>query len=133
MGNTQKEYREMSVAVNEVTQNSRFTNIDLSKEILAMTLSDKGIITSCNGACARLLGCTPSEIKFQHISTFLPEIQEENLFKDNHVNPRLCFLSHIGYHFQVVKSNGMFFAGKVIFVELANTGEYFVRVIIRPV
>lgn len=99
----------------------------------ALTISDSGIITGCNKSCARLLGCKSTDLKLQHISKFFPQIRNETLFEEHHVNPRLCFLSRIGYHFQVVTSTGARFVSKMFFVELANTCENYIRVTIRPI
>jgi PAS domain-containing protein len=130
METIQKDYHETNTVTDAITQAA---NTDLIEEAPAMILSDDGTITNCNVACATLLGCPMTEIVWQHISKFLPQIQEEMLFKEHHLNPRLRFLSRIGHHFQAVRCNGALFASKVFFVELGNTCESFIRVIIRPV
>lgn len=134
MNGIQKEYRESSPVRNVVRHSGRYiADVGLSDEASAITVSGSGIITGCNRSCARLLSCKPGELNLQHISKIFPQIQDEMLFEERHVNPRLSFLSRIGYHFEVVKGNGANFASKLFFVELANTCENYIRVIIRPV
>ena len=46
-----------------------------SEEITAViTLYDNGTICECNQAAGELLGCPPSKLTWQHISTFLPQL-----------------------------------------------------------
>lgn len=134
MENTQNDYLKVNAVINpRAHEFSHINNDDFFGKTPAMTLSIKGIITYCNVSCAKLFGCFSFELIRQHISKFLPQIQEMMLFEGHHLNPRLRFLSHIGYHFQVNRSNGIAFDSKVFFVELGNTSENFIRVIFRPV
>lgn len=134
MKNIQKEYRDTDAAVDTITRSYKHVaNASLNEETPAMMLNYSGIITDCNWACARLLGYPQTQVIQQHISKFLPQIQETVLFKDHHLNPHLRFLSRIGHHFQAVRCNGAFFASQIFFVELGNTCESFIRVIIRPI
>ncbi len=130
MDNIQRAYHEAITVSDAITQGA---NTNLVEEMPAMMLSDDGIITDCNGACATLLGRSPNRIVRQHISKFLPQIHETTLFKDHHLSPHLRFLSRIGHRFQAMRDDGTFFDSKVFFVELGNTRESFVRVIIRPI
>ena len=130
MDNIQRAYHETITVADAITQGA---NTNLIEEAPAMVLSDNGVITDCNGACATLLGIPPNGTVKQHISKFLPQIHELMLFKDRHLNPHLRFLSRIGNRFQAVRSDGTFFDSKVFFVELGNTCESFIRVIIRPI
>jgi PAS domain-containing protein len=134
MRNIQKVYGETNTGTSTVTRDySDVINHGLIEETPALMLNDDGIITDCNGACADLLGCATKDITSQHISKFLPQMQEAMLFNNHHLNPQLRFLSHIGHHFQAIRNDGSFFFSKVFFVELGNKYESFIRVIIRPI
>jgi PAS domain-containing protein len=131
MRNIQKVYGETNTVAGDY---SHVIDHGLIEETPALMLNDDGIITDCNGACADLLGCATKDITSQHISKFLPQMQEAMLFNHHHhLNPQLRFLSHIGHHFQAIRNDGSFFFSKVFFVELGNTYESFIRVIIRPI
>jgi PAS domain S-box-containing protein len=134
MDNIQKKQLGTNVAAGGIMQGYRYiANTDLIEEMPAMMLSDDGVITDCNEACATLLGYSPAEVVWQHISKFLPQMHEAILFKDHHLNPQLRFLSRIGHLFKAVRGDGTVFLSKVFFVELGNTCESFIRVIIRPI
>lgn len=134
MKSIQEEYRKGDEIAEVIARNYRYAiNLDLAGDPPAMILDDSGTITSCNGACAELLGCTPPEVAWHHISKFIPKLQEAMLFNEHHLNPHLRFLSRIGHHFKAVKGDGTYFASKVFFVELGNSCDSFIRVIMRPV
>lgn len=111
----------------------RVTNNVMTEEMPAIILNDDGIITDCNNACSSLLCGSRAEIVWQHISKFLPQMHDAMLFNNCHLNPQLRYLSRIGHHFQAVRNDGSVFFSKIFIVELGNTYESFIRVIIRPV
>lgn len=132
--NEQKKYGDKNTAEDTVNYGYKhITNIDMIDDTPAMILNDDGIITDCNGACTNLLGCPQAEVIWQHISKFLPQIHDAMLFNNHQLNPHLRYLSHIGHHFKAVKNDGTLFFSKIFFVELGNTYESFIRVIIRPI
>lgn len=98
-----------------------------------LTLSDNGTIIECNNAAGVLLGCAPSRLTWQHISTILPKLAEIALMQDKKINPNLRLFSRIGYAFEVIGMTGAHFASVVFFNEIENSGRHFLRVILRPV
>lgn len=104
-----------------------------SEEITAViTLYDNGTICECNQAAGELLGCAPSKLTWQHISTFLPQLAENALMLGEKINPNLRFLSRIGYDFEMIGFGGVHFACALFFNEVENFGRHCLRIIIRP-
>lgn len=98
-----------------------------------LTLYDNGMIRDCNKAGGKLLGCSPTELTWQHISRFLPQLKEIVLVRNSHLNPYLRFLSRVGHHFEVIGLDGAHFAGELFFSEMENLGRHLLRIIICPV
>ena len=115
------------------TDSHDLSQIDVENKLAVLTLYDNGIIRYCNKACARLLGCTPSKLIWQHVSTIFPQLAEVALVKDERVNPYLRFLSRVGHHFEVVGLGGVNFACELFFNEVENLSQHCLRVIIQPV
>ncbi len=104
-----------------------------SEEITAViTLYDNGTICECNQAAGELLGCAPSKLTWQHISTFLPQLAENALMLGEKINPNLRFLSRIGYGFEMIGFGGVHFVCALFFNEVENFGRHCLRIIIRP-
>jgi PAS domain-containing protein len=98
-----------------------------------LTLTDKGMIRECNDAVGRLFGCDPSQLIWQHVSAFLPQLAEIMLLQGEQINPRLSFLSRIGHHFEAIGPAGASFVSELFFHIVENPGRRHLRVIIRPV
>lgn len=120
-------------ATSDDTKNAASACICHSEEITAViTLYDNGTICECNQAAGELLGCAPSKLTWQHISTFLPQLAENALMLGEKINPNLRFLSHIGYGFETIGFSGVHFACALFFNEVENFGRHCLRIIIRP-
>lgn len=111
---------------------SRINTIEGENDKLILTLHYNGMITDCNKAGGRLLGCLPSELIWQHISRLLPQLKNISLTQGQDLNPYLRFLSRVGYKFEVIGSKGVHMVCKVFFCEIGSMGHRFLRVIICP-
>lgn len=99
---------------------------------LVLTLHYNGMITECNKAGGKLLGCRPSELIWRHISLLLPQLRNVALMDGVNMNPYLHFLSRIGYKFDVISLSGARLIARVFFCEIGNIDHRFLRVIICP-
>lgn len=99
---------------------------------LVLTLHFNGMITECNKAGSRLLGCLPSELIWQHISRLLPQLKNVALMNGANLNPYLHFLSRVGYKFDVISLKGVHLIARVFFCEIGSMEHRFLRVIICP-
>ena len=114
-------------------KNAASASICHSEEITAViTLYDNGTICECNQAAGELLGCAPSKLTWQHISTFLPQLTENALMLGEKINPNLRFLSRIGYGFEMIGFGGVHFVCALFFNEVENFGRHCLRIIVRP-
>ena len=102
-------------------------------KMAVLTLDKNGMIRDCNKAGGRLLGCSPAELTWQHISKLLPQLIEVVLFRDKKLNPRLRYISRIGQPFEMVTLSGARYVCALFFREVENLGAHFLRVIICPV
>jgi len=100
---------------------------------LVLTLHYNGMITECNKAGGKLLGCLPSELIWQHISRLLPQLKNVALMEGSNLNPYLHFLSRVGYKFDVISLRGARFIARVFFCEIGSMEHRFLRVIICPI
>lgn len=101
--------------------------------MIVLTLNDNGWISSCNKAAGKLLGCATSQLNWQHISMFLPQLAQTSLMLDGKINPRLRFLSRIGHRFEVVSPSGTHFFSRLFFNDLEKPGRHSLCLIIRPI
>lgn len=99
---------------------------------LVLTLHYNGMITECNKAGGKLLGCLPSELIWQHISRLLPQLKNVALMEGPNLNPYLHFLSRVGYKFEVISLRGARLIAKVFFCEIGDMEHRFLRIIICP-
>lgn len=100
--------------------------------IAAITLDSHGTILDCNPSASVLLNCSETKPTWQHISKFFPQLGEIALLIEERINPKLRFLSRVGYHFDAVAMNGLRFASKLYFVDIDHFGEHNLRLIIVP-
>ncbi len=105
---------------------------DSDENRLVLTLHYNGMITECNKAGGKLLGCLPSELIWQHISRLLPQLQNVALMEGSNLNPYLHFLSRVGYKFDVISLKGARLIARVFFCEIGSMEHRFLRVIICP-
>lgn len=105
---------------------------DIEEPIAVLTLNDTGMIRECSQAVCKLLGYRPSKLIWQHISLLLPQLAETTVMKAGQVNPRLHFLSRIGYQFDVIGQDGAQIAGELFFSIVETLGRQQLRIIIRP-
>lgn len=120
------EYKRVSVAKQPVVSDESDENR------LVLTLHYNGMITECNKAGGRLLGCLPSELIWQHISRLLPQLKNVALMEGSNLNPYLHFLSRVGYKFDVISLRGARLIARVFFCEIGSMEHRFLRVIICP-
>jgi hypothetical protein len=106
---------------------------DVENDSLVLTLHFNGMISDCNKAGGKLLGCLPSELIWQHISRLLPQLKNIALMQGQNLNPYLRFLSRVGYKFDVISLKGVHMVCKVFFCEIGGMGHRFLRVIICPI
>lgn len=99
---------------------------------LVLTLHFNGMITECNKAGGKLLGCLPSELIWQHISRLLPQLKNVALMEGPNLNPYLHFLSRVGYKFDVISLRGARLIARVFFCEIGTMEHRFLRIIICP-
>jgi len=105
---------------------------DIDDNRLVLTLHYNGMITDCNKAGGKLLGCLPSELIWQHVSRLLPQLKNIALMQGQNLNPYLRFLSRVGYKFDVISLKGVHLVCKVFFCEIGCMGHRFLRVIVCP-
>jgi light-regulated signal transduction histidine kinase (bacteriophytochrome) len=108
------------------------TSDDSDENRLVLTLHFNGMITECNRAGSRLLGCLPSELIWQHVSRLLPQLKNVALMEGSNLNPYLHFLSRVGYKFDVISHRGARLVARVFFCEIGSMEHRFLRVIICP-
>lgn len=105
---------------------------DEDEHRLVLTLHYNGMITECNKAAGKLLGCLPSELIWQHISRLLPQLKDIALMQGANLNPYLHFLTRVGYQFEVISLGGMRMLARVFFCEVGSMNHRFLRVIVCP-
>ena len=120
------EYKQASVAKQVAVSDESDENR------LVLTLHFNGMITECNKAGGKLLGCLPSELIWQHISRLLPQLKNVSLMEGSNLNPYLHFLSRVGYKFDVISLRGARLIARVFFCEIGSMDHRFLRVIICP-
>jgi len=101
------------------------------EDMALLTLHDNGLIKDCNNTCVRLLGCEFDKLRFQHISSFFPQLAQVTLIDKKSINPYLRFLSRVGHHFEAVDMMGMHFSCKLFFNDIEEFGRHYLRVIVR--
>lgn len=106
---------------------------DYEESMAVVMLNDRGLIRDCNRACETLFGCPASRLLWRHVSVLLPQLAGIELMQCGCINPRLRFLSHIGYLFEVVGLGGVHIACKLFLNDVENAGRHYLRLIIRPV
>lgn len=121
------EYKSSSSA-----QYSRVKDEDSDEDRLVLTLHYNGMITECNKAGGKLLGCRSSELIWRHISQLLPQLKNVALMNGANLNPYLHFLSRVGYKFDVISLKGVHLIARVFFCEIGSMEHRFLRVIICP-
>lgn len=116
------------------TQTARQTviNNESDENRLILTLHYNGMITECNKAGGKLLGCLPSELIWQHVSRLLPQLKNVALMEGPNLNPYLHFLSRVGYKFEVISLRGARLIARVFFCEIGDMEHRFLRIIICP-
>jgi hypothetical protein len=120
------EYKQASVAKQVAVSDESDENR------LVLTLHYNGMITECNKAGGKLLGCLPSELIWQHISRLLPQLKNVALMEGPNLNPYLHFLSRVGYKFDVISLRGARLIARVFFCEIGTMEHRFLRIIICP-
>jgi hypothetical protein len=120
------EYKQASVAKRAAVSDESDENR------LVLTLHYNGMITECNKAGGKLLGCLPSELIWQHISRLLPQLKNVALMEGPNLNPYLHFLSRVGYKFDVISLRGARLIARVFFCEIGTMEHRFLRIIICP-
>lgn len=106
---------------------------DSGLNLPVLTIYDNGMIRSCSQDAIMLLGCSLDKLKWRHISTFLPQLADTFITQDGKINPNLRFLSHIGYHFDVIDIRGEHIACALFFNEVERFDKHYLRVIFRPI
>ena len=103
------------------------------EETAVLTLYDNGTICQCNQAAVDLFGCAPTGLTWLPVSKFLPQLADKDLMQGESINPKLRFLSHIGYGFEMIAFSGVPSACMLFFNEVQDLGRHCLRLIIRPV
>jgi len=106
---------------------------DTGLNLPELTIYDNGMIRGCSNAASELLCCTLDKLRWRHISIFLPQLSGMAIIESGKINPNLRFLSHIGYHFDVIDMQGAHIACALFFNEVERSGKHYLRLIFRPV
>lgn len=102
-------------------------------DTVVLTLNDKGMIRECSKTSWKLLGCPSNQLIWKHITLLLPQLVGVQLMYNKRINPRLRFLSRIGYRFEVVCPDGIHVASEIFFNHVETAERNYLRVIVRPV
>ena len=97
-----------------------------------LSLNEQGMIFDCNVPTGGLFGYRRSELAWRHISELMPELAGIKLMRDDQVNPRLRFLSHIGHRFQLLGLGGKPFEVRFFILDMENQGRRYLRAMIFP-
>ncbi len=100
--------------------------------MVVLMLNDNGLILNCNTVAEKLLGCMTSQLLWQHVSRFLPQLADTALMLNGKINPRLRFLSRIGHLFELASPNGASFPSRLFFNEVEISGLHNLCLVICP-
>lgn len=106
-------------------------NETVSAEPAAITVNRNGTICNCNKAAETLFGFRHEELVTQHISLLLPQLSDVEWIQDGRPNPHLSFLSRIGRRYKAMKRDGNQFASRLFVVDLGNSEQCGLQLIIR--
>lgn len=98
-----------------------------------LTLNEQGMICDCNMDGMEALGYRRSDLAWQHISALVPELAGIKLMLGEKINPRLHFLSRIGYRFRLIGQGGKHMEGELFIRDMEQPGKRFLRAMIFPV
>lgn len=99
---------------------------------IELTLNEQGMIYGCIILTGDLFGYRRGVSAWGHISELMPELAAIELMRDGQINPRLRFLSHIGYRVQLLSLSGKLFDVKFFIHEIENQGRRYLRAMIFP-
>jgi hypothetical protein len=100
--------------------------------MVVLMLNESGFILNCNTVAGKLLGGMTSQLLWQPITKFLPQLVNTALMLNGKINPRLRFLSRIGHLFEVTSADGESFKSRVFFNEVENYGQQNLCLVILP-
>ena len=109
-------------------ENAAFTE----EGMLVLMLNDNGLILNCNTVAGKLLGCMTSQLLWQPVSRFLPQLADTVLMLNGKINPRLRFLSRIGHLFKLTSPDGEVFPSRLFFNEVEISGLHNLCLVICP-
>jgi len=113
--------------------NNHYHHENAGLNLPVLTIYDNGMIRSCSKAAIELLGCSLDQLRWRHISTFLPQLADMAIIQSGKINPNLRFLSRIGYSFDLINIRGAHIACALFFREVEHFDRHYLRVIFRPV
>jgi len=113
--------------------NNHYHHENAGLNLPVLTIYDNGMIRSCSKAAIELLGCSLDQLRWRHISTFLPQLADMAIIQSGKINPNLRFLSRIGYSFDLINIRGAHIACALFFSEVEHFDRHYLRVIFRPV
>jgi hypothetical protein len=113
--------------------NNHYYHENAGLNLPVLTIYDNGMIRSCSKAAIELLGCSLDQLRWRHISTFLPQLADMAIIQSGKINPNLRFLSRIGYSFDLINIRGAHIACALFFSEVEHFDRHYLRVIFRPV
>lgn len=102
---------------------------------MELTLDEEGIICSCDisaDSTGYLFGYHQDAPACGHISKLMPELASIKLIRDDRINPRLRFLSHIGHRFQLASPDGHIFDVKFFIRIIKNQNRPYLKAMIFP-
>ena len=124
--------QESFISVNGIDSNS--VGYQGCKNNQAMlTLLENGMIISCNEGGGELLGCEPSNLKWQHISKLVPMLKEISLMLDRKINPYLKFLSIVGHRYEAVGMNEVCFSCELFYFIMDDPDRICLQTAMQPV
>ena len=89
-------------------------------EPAALTLNQMGMIEDCNDAGEELVGFDRGDLLQRHISKLLPQLADEDLICDGHLNSKLVHLARCGKRFRLQSGKNVDLFLGLIFVQLKN-------------
>lgn len=123
--------------MNPARESNVASNIDLPfrvewQEPPMLTVDERGMICDCSKAGEKLFGYSLRDLVWQPVSKLLPELSGIQLVNNGRFNSQLGFLSRCGQPFLAINRLGSIFLNNLHFVLLNYSGEYAIRVIVRP-
>lgn len=94
-------------------------NVDPA-DLAMLVLNDHGTIQFCSQTCEQMFGYLEDDLKGQHVSALLPQLENTDLVTEDRINARLDYLCHCAIPFQAQHRDGKRFAIELFINRLSN-------------